>query len=467
MQKLGLACKYINYLVIAAVLLPIIFIAEVVYVERQYTASARQAQTQELAKLRTAAAAAWLDGQAAYLRGIAGLQSVQAGNQEVLATEFRSLLAAKTGFLSLEYTGIDGETQVNTNELSTSYIGDRAYFIAAAAGQQYIGELPGTDWQQGEDVTVVAVPVTVNGEITGVVCGVIAKKSIETMTARLVPAGNEPVPTNRWLAWLGLVYLLGVIPLLLIVYVLWRSPGTTAAEPETDSPKFNKPPVAVDRALAAAATTAYKAIKMAADSVPAAITNEIPGEIRVTMPDKVLSAPVPETELIGAQPIQDELTGLYTQAGFEKVLAAAAGKADIGIIACSIDGMKVINDFLGKNTGDVIIKAAAESIKSAIGSAQTAARLEGDKFAVLIPNGVASSLEDSKKDIRYYVDLHNLLHPELPLSITVGCAAAEHGQDLHSVLYNAISDMESQKPVSRVEARKFIMWSIKRYRRRT
>lgn len=450
MQKLGLAYKYINYLVIAAVLLPVLFIAEVAYVEHRYTANETQLQTQAVEKLRNAAAGVWLESQMAYLTGIAGLQSAQTGNQENLAAEFHSLIAAKTGFFSLEYTAIDGETKVNTNELHNSYIGDRAYFIAAAAGQRYTGEMSGKDWHHEEDVTVMAVPVTVHDEITGVISGVIAKQTINAMTARLVPAGNEPLPVSRWFAWLGLVYLLGVIPLLIIVYVLRRSP-----EPEQAAFFQDEKPPVVDRALAAAAVTAYREIKAAADIVPAAEATEIS------------SALIPETEPVVAPAARDELTGLYTLAGFEKLLTAAGGNPDTGIIVCSIDGMKVINDYLGESTGDLIIKAAADSIKSAAGSGQVAARLEGDRFAVLIPSGLAATLEDIRKDIRYYTDLHNLLHPELPLSLTAGWAAAEHGQDLQSVLSGAISDMESQKPVSRVEARKFIMWSIKRYRRRT
>ncbi|MDF2569304.1 MAG: diguanylate cyclase with sensor [Sporomusa sp.] len=472
MQKLGFAFKYINYLVIAALLLPIIFIAEVVYVERQYATSDRQVQTQELAKLKTAAAAEWLDSQAAYLRGIAGLHSVQTGNREILADEFRSLLAAGTGFLSLEYTGMDGESQVNIGEPYSRNVGDRAYFIAAAAGRQFIGELPGTEWRLTDPVTVVAVPVIVNGEIMGVVYGVIPKETIEAVTAKLVTgvASSELVPT-RWYAWLGLVYLLGVIPLVLIVYIVRRHSETISLKPEQGSQKSNRmgdrklgdkmPPVIVDRTLAAAAATAYKAIKTAVEPESAAVTNDKSDEILDTVFDKEISEPLP------APPIQDDLTGLSMQTEFEKALVAANGKEDIGIIVCSVDGMKVINDFLGRRIGDSIIKAAADSIKSAIGPKQTAARLDGDKFAVLITNATTSLLEDCKKDIRYYVDLHNLQHPELPLSMTVGCAAAEQGQDLQAVLHMADSNMVSHKSVSRVQARKFIMWSIRRHRRRT
>ncbi|HWR45030.1 diguanylate cyclase domain-containing protein [Sporomusa sp.] len=461
------ARKYINYLVMAAVLLPLIFIAEVAYVEHQHTIGIRQGQTQEIIRLRTEAATGWIDSQAAYIRAIARLHGTQSGKQEAITAEFHSFLDAGTGLASLAYAGMDGKIQVDTAEPPGRYIGDYKYFTAAASGQEYTGEITGTDWWQGEDVTVVAVPVTVNGEITGIVYGVIRKESIESITAKLVPGvGGGELALSRWLTWLGLVYLLGVIPLLLIV-LSRRYQEAIHTNPVADNPQLpgklgdKIPSAVIDNALAAA----VKAMTMAADKMPAAITNETP----VIRTDGVFPEPV---RLPGKEPaeelsVRDAMTGLYTQAGFEQVLAVEDGKPGKGIIVCSIDGMKVINDFLGYKTGDAIIKAAANALLSAVGSQQITARLDGDKFAVLIADARATVVEDCKKDIKYYVDLHNLLHPELPLSITVGCAVAGERDNLQAVWNKAGNDMESYKAVNRVEARKFIMWSIKRNRRRT
>ena len=166
-------------------------------------------------------------------------------------------------------------------------------------------------------------------------------------------------------------------------------------------------------------------------------------------------------------PAVDTLTGLYSRQEFEKIIAAHKGQPDSMILVLSINGMKVINDFLGRKAGDAIISATADIVKTLAGAACMAARVDGDKFIVLLPAASPDMAEDIKKDVKYHVDLHNLRNPEVPLSITLGTAAADADEDLRNVWQRAERDMESHKAENRVEARRFIMWSMKRNRGRS
>lgn len=557
--------KYIRIVILAAVLLPLIFIAEVTYVEIQQAARNSQLQAEELAKLRNTATAAWISGQTAYIRGIAQSHGVASGEPDSMATELHAFLDAGTGFSVLGYAGTDGRTQGETSGAGSRYIGDKPFFTEAAAGHEYTGEIPGADWSLAKDATVVAVPVTVNGEIKGILYGLIPQETSEVMAVQLVPgvAAAEPV-SARWFAWLGGVYLLGVIPLLLLVYFQRRhsaqtddlpvpapavrkkhivSKRQTAVQPlpeaaagtqpaaeqagskasiqaaiaavrehNYDRPKpaaapDPAPAAAIDRVLAAAAYKAARPNPVAkqAGSAPEQfpVRQAPPGkpavqvgqetftqpsfpvmqaeqkqpdaaqagkdEVRqASAPDAPRLVPVvkPAAAVAAKPPAPDLLTGLLPADEFEKILAARNGQPGTLIVTLSIDGMKVINDYLGEAAGDAVILAAADIIRAVAGTGCVAARMAGDQFAFLLPDS-ADGVEEVKKDVKYYIDLHNLRQSELPLSITIGAAAAAGDENLLDVWQKAGRDLEKHKTVNRVEARKFIMWSIKRSRGRS
>lgn len=533
MKNLHQIGRYVNFLVVAAVLLPLIFIAGVVYVERQQADSMVRVRTEELARLRAVAATAWLSNQAAYIRGISKLPAVTAGTPNA-ADELASFITAETGLLALGYAESGGTVQVDTGGRTGRDIAGSNYFMEAAAGREYQGEVTGTDWLQNGDVTVVAAPVTVNGEVTGIVYGVIRQETIAARAAGLVPdIPGGKAPLSRWSFWLGSLYLIGVIPLLLLGWFLRRWQAHAAAFPEDaierqlfesgreqtvgmQSPEAaaaeefettqNELIAILQQELALASKRSAKeaasepaagskpAVATAADITPAVVIDRAlavkaykpttTGQFRQapmaedTLPDnKPVAAPVSQPlhrlqPLIGKKntpelPAVDTLTDLYSRQEFEKIIAAHKGQPDSIMLALSINGMKVINDFLGRAAGDAIITATADIVKTVAGAECMAARFDGDKFIVLLPAASPDMAEDIKKDVKYHVDLHNLRNPEVPLSITLGTAAADADEDLRNVWQRAERDMESHKAVNRVEARRFIMWSMKRNRGRS
>jgi diguanylate cyclase (GGDEF)-like protein len=95
------------------------------------------------------------------------------------------------------------------------------------------------------------------------------------------------------------------------------------------------------------------------------------------------------TLIIQAQ--YDSSTGLMTRQAFERHAAAVlntAGPPDShGILYLDIDRLHVINETFGMHVGDEVIVSVAESMAKALPRGALSARISGDRFAALIPNG--------------------------------------------------------------------------------
>jgi diguanylate cyclase (GGDEF)-like protein len=86
----------------------------------------------------------------------------------------------------------------------------------------------------------------------------------------------------------------------------------------------------------------------------------------------------------------DELTGLVNRREFERVaeeMLLAADRFENGICVMLIDlnGFKQINDSLGHQFGDLVLKAVAERLRSAVRDTDVVGRWGGDEFVILLP----------------------------------------------------------------------------------
>lgn len=88
----------------------------------------------------------------------------------------------------------------------------------------------------------------------------------------------------------------------------------------------------------------------------------------------------------------DALTGLANRnllhERVERAIAdARLSGAELWIVFIDLDRFKVVNDTLGHDVGDVLLKALAERIKLAVRDTDTVARMGGDEFMLVLPEG--------------------------------------------------------------------------------
>ena len=87
----------------------------------------------------------------------------------------------------------------------------------------------------------------------------------------------------------------------------------------------------------------------------------------------------------------DSLTGLMNRSGFESTLIsslASTHKKNLEhvLLHINIDQLHVINDLMGYQEGDALIRRVAKSLKSALRDTDVVSRLGGGEFSVLLPN---------------------------------------------------------------------------------
>lgn len=96
-----------------------------------------------------------------------------------------------------------------------------------------------------------------------------------------------------------------------------------------------------------------------------------------------------EKESFAHQAHHDALTGLHNRARFDDELERALLRAErsgdrVGLMYLDLDGFKPVNDTLGHEAGDVVLRAVAARLKARLRRADAIARLGGDEFAIIV-----------------------------------------------------------------------------------
>lgn len=86
--------------------------------------------------------------------------------------------------------------------------------------------------------------------------------------------------------------------------------------------------------------------------------------------------------------LTDPLTGLANRQRLvdaleETWLRVRDGSASAAVLYCDLDGLKAINDRLGHEAGDIVLRAVGDRVRGAVRSADVVARFGGDEFVVL------------------------------------------------------------------------------------
>lgn len=130
----------------------------------------------------------------------------------------------------------------------------------------------------------------------------------------------------------------------------------------------------------------------------------------------------------------DELTGLPNRCLFQDRLNQSMAQADrqrkpVALLFIDLDEFKTVNDELGHNVGDLLLREVAWRLSASIRGGDTACRYGGDEFLILLTDidsecGVAASIDKIRARLAepYCLDGQTV-------SITASIGAAVYRQD--------------------------------------
>jgi diguanylate cyclase (GGDEF)-like protein/PAS domain S-box-containing protein len=100
------------------------------------------------------------------------------------------------------------------------------------------------------------------------------------------------------------------------------------------------------------------------------------------------------------QATHDALTGLPNRLILNEHLALSLARAkrtneQVGVIFCDLDRFKIVNDSLGHETGDRLLKAVARRMSTALRETDVVGRFGGDEFVVLVSGPDESAIREA------------------------------------------------------------------------
>jgi diguanylate cyclase len=141
----------------------------------------------------------------------------------------------------------------------------------------------------------------------------------------------------------------------------------------------------------------------------------------------------------------DALTELPNKILFKDRLTQALAMAKrnsqpLAVMLLDVDRFKTINDTLGTAVGDCLLQEVAERLATIMGTTETLARFDGNKFAILLPHlrRTEEAAEVCNRILEAIVPAFNIDDNEIFLTLSIGISLyPTDGRDAHTLIRNA------------------------------
>ncbi|MBN4050343.1 diguanylate cyclase [Desulfobulbus sp. AH-315-M07] len=155
--------------------------------------------------------------------------------------------------------------------------------------------------------------------------------------------------------------------------------------------------------------------------------------------------------------LEDSLTKLGNRRAFEQCIKAEMARAlrherPLSLVMIDADNLKTINDTYGHATGDKLLVAIADAIRTTLRISDHAARIGGDEFALVLPETTIEAARIVVRRLETCLQETQLVDGVFPRA-SMGVAAvptdANNVDDLKRVADIALYEVKRSRPASR------------------
>jgi diguanylate cyclase (GGDEF)-like protein/PAS domain S-box-containing protein len=126
------------------------------------------------------------------------------------------------------------------------------------------------------------------------------------------------------------------------------------------------------------------------------------------------------------------------------------------VLAVDLDGFKAVNDLHGHGAGDALLVEVAARLRAEVRDTDTVARLGGDEFAILVREGAAAGQRLAERLVDTVGAPYILDRVTAHVSVSVGVAEAQRGDDGAVVLRNADLALRHAKQTGKKHAEVYL-----------
>jgi diguanylate cyclase (GGDEF)-like protein/PAS domain S-box-containing protein len=144
----------------------------------------------------------------------------------------------------------------------------------------------------------------------------------------------------------------------------------------------------------------------------------------------------------------DALTRLYNRFSYQEKINELENEdvSPVSVLMIDADGLKKINDTLGHLRGDDYLVRIADTLRHSFRQEDFIARIGGDEFVVILPGAGAGDMVNALERFRINIDKMNRSgESDLTISVSMGVATVENGQQVQKALFTADERMYTEK----------------------
>jgi len=138
------------------------------------------------------------------------------------------------------------------------------------------------------------------------------------------------------------------------------------------------------------------------------------------------------------QSVVDQLTGVHNRRYFDRKLRQEVERVqryerDLSLVYIDMDNLKEVNDKLGHDQGDLVLKEIARLVQESSRKIDVVCRWGGDEFVLILPETSIEEASSKAEKLRILIENYRFASIDgeermpLPVTLSIGVAGLNHG----------------------------------------